>query len=122
MLLLVGMSLIFPAYSSDDFFSQAPQAFLKPPQQITTTLEGFQLHYKIAELRFTVEKSRFHDTKGTIKLQCVAKIDRLPNNQPGVIREISTYINVVRTDHLKNQKLIDVENGAGKQANSLWRL
>lgn len=92
--------------------SQAPLSFLRDPQQIVTELEGFKLQYKITELRFTLDKSRFHDTKGTIKLQCVAKIDRLPNNQPGVIKETTTYINVKRPDQLKNQKLIDVDNGA----------
>lgn len=41
-------------------------------------------------------------------------IDRLPNNQP-VIKETTTFINIVRADQLKNQRLIDAENRAGKQ-------
>lgn len=66
------------------------------------------MQYKISELLFKVEKSRFHDTRGQIKLQCVAKIERLPSTAQPVIRETSTYINLVtRGDDLKNQKLID---------------
>uniref|UniRef100_A0A336MBK5 CSON013175 protein n=1 Tax=Culicoides sonorensis TaxID=179676 RepID=A0A336MBK5_CULSO len=87
---------------------KAPQAFVKQPVQITNNLEGFQLQYKISELTFKIEKSRFHDTRGQIKLQCVAKIERLPSTAQPVIRETSTYINLVsRGDELKNQKLID---------------
>lgn len=87
---------------------KAPQSFVKQPIQITNNLEGFQLQYKISELSFKVEKSRFHDTRGQIKLQCVAKIERLPSTAQPVIRETSTYINLVtRGDDLKNQKLID---------------
>lgn len=82
---------------------------LKSPHQITNNLEGFSLHYKTLELQLKVDKSRFHG-KSQIKLQCVSKIDRLPNNQ-AVIKETTTYIHIHKGDNLKNQKLTDVEYG-----------
>jgi len=86
---------------------KATSAMLKSPHQITNNLEGFQLHYKTLELQLKIDKSRFHG-KNQIKLQCVSKIDRLPNSPP-VIKETTTFINVIKPDDLRNQKLTDVE-------------
>jgi hypothetical protein len=92
---------------------QAPSHFLQPLEETSVEAGGFNLRYRIVEIRFHIDEMILGDEHGKVKLKCVAVVE----NFPRLVREDVEYIYVPSMEELRNQKLINWRNSAGKFEN-----
>jgi hypothetical protein len=89
---------------------QAPSQFLQPLEETSVEAGGFNLRYRIVEIRFHIDEMILGDEHGKVKLKCVAVVE----NFPRLVREDVEYIYVPSMEELRNQKLINWRNSAGQ--------
>lgn len=80
--------------------------FVQSPQEVPIETNDFQLHYKSLVLSFTIERARFGDVNGEMKLTCSSRIIPIPIAN----RKTTVSIFVPKLDDLVNQKLINSSN------------
>lgn len=58
------------------------------------------------EIRFRIDKTRLVNSRGIIKIKCLAKIEQFPSST----REKTHKVFIMTDDFLSNQKLINSRN------------
>lgn len=89
-----------------NYVFQVTSDYLQPQHETTINANGFTLRARSMEIRFRIDKARFDNSPGIIKIKCLAKIERFP----AATREKTHKVFIMSDEYLSNLKLINSQN------------